>query len=142
MSVLVWDGKILAADKQTTNCNSARRTTKIWREGDKLLAAYGTFTQGMAMRNWVKQGMKPEEFPKAEPDIEAGFWVITKDGVLTFENSPHPIVLEDKYMAEGSGRDFAMGAMAMGANAIKAVEVASKFDIYCGGGVDWLTLGE
>lgn len=40
----------------------------------------------------------------------------------------------------GSGRDFALGALAMGASAYEAVKAAITFDITCGIGVDTLTL--
>ena len=42
--------------------------------------------------------------------------------------------------AIGQGSHFAYGAMAMGASAEQAVEVANKFSIYCGIGVDTYTL--
>lgn len=42
----------------------------------------------------------------------------------------------------GEGRDFAYGALEMGANAIKAVEVASKYCISCGMGIDVLSFEE
>lgn len=44
--------------------------------------------------------------------------------------------------ALGSGREFALGAMAHGADAIGAVKIASSFDVYSGGGVQWLSIGE
>jgi ATP-dependent protease HslVU (ClpYQ) peptidase subunit len=45
-------------------------------------------------------------------------------------------VVEDPFMAWGSGRDFALGAMAMGATAREAVAVACRFNVYCGNGID------
>lgn len=39
-------------------------------------------------------------------------------------------------MAWGSGRDYAMGAMARGANAKEAAEIAMRFDNGCGMGID------
>jgi hypothetical protein len=39
-------------------------------------------------------------------------------------------------MAWGIGCDFALGAMAMGADAVQAVEITNKFSIHCGMGVD------
>jgi hypothetical protein len=45
----------------------------------------------------------------------------------------------DKY-AVGSGSHFALAALEMGVDSIKAVEIASKIDVYSGMGIDSLTL--
>lgn len=42
------------------------------------------------------------------------------------------------FWAAGSGADYAMGAMAAGKDAKEAVEIACRFDINCGLGVDVL----
>ena len=46
------------------------------------------------------------------------------------------------FIAWGSGECFALGAMAMGATAPQAVEVASKFNIQTGGTIRQLSLAE
>lgn len=56
---------------------------------------------------------------------------LTKGGVASFE-AP--------FYADGSGGEYAMGAMAMGANARQAVQVACRFDLASGDGIDTLTL--
>jgi ATP-dependent protease HslVU (ClpYQ) peptidase subunit len=72
-------------------------------------------------------------------DVKATLVVIDRAGTLRrFENGPYPLTYHDEIFACGSGCDFAYGAMAMGADASRAVEVASEFDIYCGRGVDTL----
>lgn len=98
------------------------------------------------MLQWYERGAKPEQFPdfqKKENEF-VGLLVITKDKrVLKYERSPYPMdFTEAGQFAMGSGRDFAYGAMEMGADAIKAVWVASRFDAYCGFGVDVLVPGE
>ncbi len=52
-------------------------------------------------------------------DAESGFWV---DDVWS-----------ERPFAIGSGRDFALAAMDMGATAKEAVEVAARRDVYTGG---------
>lgn len=145
MSVIAWDGKTLAADKQATNGNLRRTTRKIWRDGDRLLAGVGTSSHIEALRSWVMGGLDPGAFPdqcKSE-DMRASLIVITRAGkVVRFENSPFPIEYEDEIYADGSGRDFAYGAMAMGADASRAVEVACKYDVDCGHGIDTLSFDD
>lgn len=145
MSVIVWDGKTLAADRQATSSNLRRTTRKIWRHDDILIAGVGTSMHIEALRNWVMGGLDPESFPdicKAD-DVRACLTVINRAGrIVRFENGPFPVSYEDEIYADGSGRDFAYGAMAMGADARKAVEVASTYDVDCGHGVDTLSFDE
>lgn len=142
MSVIVWDGTTLAADTQCTHQNMKRTMSKIFRHGDKLVAGVGDVRSVSAVRSWLDAGMDPAKFPVLGDDDSSTVWVISKDGLLQFERSPHPLVFADTKLADGSGRDYAMGAMAMGANAIKAVEVACQFDVYCGGEVEWMRLDD
>jgi len=138
MSVIVWDGKTLAADTLATNGNLKRYTTKVWRMGDRLVGGAGTATGIQAMLDWIEGGMKREAFPKEDTSEDSVVvWVVHKNGyVAKFEGGPYPITYHDETWADGSGRDFAYGAMAMGADAAKAVEVACLYDAYCGGKVE------
>lgn len=143
MSVVVWDGKTLAADRQATNGNLRRTMTKITRHGDVLTAGTGTQTSTQAMREWVLAGANPSSFPTEHVDEHTNLWVINRNGtIVKFENAPFGLVYHEKVFAEGSGRDFALGALFMGADAVKAVEAACVYDIYCGGGIDTLSFDE
>lgn len=143
MSVVVWDGTTLAADRQATNSNLRRTMTKISRHGDVLIAGTGTQTSTQAVRSWILDGAHPEKFPHAETDDNTAVWVINRNGtIVKFENSPFGITYLDTVFAEGSGRDFALGAMSMGADAVTAVKVACMYDIYCGGGIDTLSFDD
>lgn len=146
MSIIVWDGKTLAADKQTTNVNLKRpATTKIFRNGDILFAGVGQHQCVRALMEWVEWGMPPASFPKDYMDSSGStaLWIINRNGTIgRVEDGPFVIKQEQPYFADGSGRDFAYGAMAMGADAVKAVEIACQHDIYCGGGIDTLTFDD
>ena len=61
-------------------------------------------------------------------DAESGFWM---DDVWM-----------DRPFAIGSGRDFALAAMDMGASGKEAVEAAAKRDIYTGGTIRTLIIDE
>lgn len=147
MTVIVWDGKTLAADRQHNSGNLRCVVNKLTRHGDMLIGGAGLVTTTQAMTDWIIAGMDRATFPKEfiidEPGQSSPVWVINRNGTIAkFENSPYPMIMQDKTFAEGSGRDFAYGAMAMGADAVKAVEVASLYDIYCGGGVDALSFDD
>lgn len=142
MTIIVWDGKTLAADRLAV-CGTLQRTmTKIHRHGDLLFGGAGVRTTLEAMRAWIMDGCILDKFPPIPKVEDAGshsFWVINRNGtVVKFEDSPYPLKYDDPVFAEGTGRDFAYGALAMGADAVEAVKVACQYDIYCGGGIDIL----
>lgn len=56
--------------------------------------------------------------------------VKTYSGYNQDNDKGHMMLDVGKYMADGSGRDFAVGAMEMGADATDAVHVASRCDVY------------
>lgn len=138
MSVIAWDGKHVAADRQATNADMRRATRKVWRiSGDEIAACTGEEAGGLDMVRWYEMGAAREKFPAAQAtDRWTRLIVFTERGAKVYEQAPEPIILTKPFMAWGSGRDFAMGAMAMGADARRAVQIASKFNIACGMGVD------
>jgi ATP-dependent protease HslVU (ClpYQ) peptidase subunit len=144
MTVIVWDGVTLAADKQATQSDLARRVKKIRRIRGNLVGASGQWDLAQEMFDWFAQGAKRETWPATQrtDDKWVGLLVITPSRkILKYESSPIPIdFTANRRYAFGSGRDFAYGAMEMGADARAAVLAASKFDINCGMGVDTLTL--
>ena len=143
MTVIVWDGKTLAADKQATNSGLKMTCTKLRRVNGCLIGVSGDFDLAQTTVKWFADGADPEKFPKHQEtdDKWVGLVCITPDKrVLKYERSPYPMeYTEMEFFAVGSGRDYALGALAMGADAVTAVEVASRFDNGCGLGVDVLT---
>lgn len=144
MTVIAWDGESLAADRQANESGLRHTTTKIKRiEKGKfkgcLMGAAGSVSQGLVMMSWFESGADPSFFPQYQDsdDTAAQLVVITKDKeILRFDFNPIPIVFHDDKYAIGSGRDLAIGAMAMGADATRAVEVAIQFDTGCGMGIN------
>lgn len=147
MTVIAWDGKTLAADKQATEGGIRQVTTKIklitkGRFKAHMIAGAGLTSQANMLMAWFEAGAEPSTFPKYQEvdDLSAALLVITPDKeILRFDVNPIPTVFYDKTYALGSGREVAIGAMAMGANAVQAVEVASHFCSGCGMGVDSIT---
>lgn len=142
MTVIVWDGKTLAADRQANCCDMPRLTRKMRRAKDgSLLAWTGVESIGLILAEWYDNGCYKSEWPHAQTtDRWARLIVISSVGVIEYEQDPIPFTIQEPKMAWGSGRDFAMGALEMGADAVRAVEIASKYNNLCGFGVDTLTL--
>lgn len=139
MSVIAWDGKTLAADRQASCGGRITTTVKIFSHDDKLIGLIGPHESAHRLYNWILNGMNPISFP-ANLETDGGIptvYVIHKSGhTVKFEDCPYPIVIKDKLWADGGGGDLALGAMAMGATAAEAVEIASKYNVHCGCGVD------
>lgn len=149
MSVVAWDGTTLAADKQVTYGDMACLGKKLFLSDDGLtvMAKVGDSAHGAVMMEWYTEvmaarsaGLEEPEFPKIESyaDSFTILIVATPEGAMYFEQTGmgYPIRVYQGNMAWGSGREFAMGAMVMGASAIDAVGVAIDLDIHCGKGVE------
>ena len=142
MTVIAWDGSVLAADKQATNAGLRMTATKVRKINGCICAASGDWDRAQALFEWFARGAKPENFPEHQKNNDdwVGLVVVHPDNtVVKYERTPYPYQIEDKLFAMGSGRDFALGAMATGANAIQAVHIASRFESGCGMGVDYMT---
>jgi len=138
MTVIAWDGKTLAADRQGTSGNLIRKVTKIDRMGNNLVAFAGDLVYGHMLMHWMRGGGEPADWPK-QPGEEnwCALTVVTRVCILHYCGVHIPAVFPlGVHFADGVGRDFALGAMAAGADARRAVEIASELDTSCGGGVD------
>lgn len=143
MTIIVWDGKTLAADKRAVNAGyTGGVVTKIHRWAGGLCAFAGDYDLGMAMVQWLRGGCKLSEYPaRQRTEDNATFFVIHRDGRFErYEREPIPLPFENLPQCTGSGRDYAYAAIYMGADARRAVEVACHFDSGCGNGIDTLTL--
>lgn len=145
MSVVVWDGKTLAADRQVSDGSMVRTTTKIraiktGKFKGHLIGAVGATATANLMMDWYEAGANPSHFPyeyAKSSEMGASLIVITQDKeIWRFDHLPVPIIMEDDEYATGSGRDFAYGAMSMGADAVQACEVACTHSTECGVAID------
>jgi len=143
MTVIVWDGYRLAADKRATSNGNRRTITKIRRHGHELLGFSGDLCQALTLQQWYMDGAIPHEFPKQCEEGNQTLVVIgAKREIMCYVACPYPEVYEESYHAWGSGRDYALAAMFLGQNAIEAVRIASHFQVDCGDGYDVLPHGE
>lgn len=142
MTVIVWDGYTLAADKRCVYGGMINTVTKIWRVGDQLIGGAGEFGLVEEMKCWIEAGAKPAEFPAPQrTDGWAAMIAIDANGARLYEKTPMPIRYDQGMpVTLGSGRDFARAVLHLGHDAVYAVEVASALCNSCGNGVDVLTL--
>lgn len=137
MSVIAFDGRYLAADSQGTCAGARLVATKLFRLGNgDILGFTGDRELGLRLKDLWWEGRMLSDWPDFQKgDDWCRLVIATKGKVFTTEKQPVLMPLESPYYAWGSGRDFALGAMAAGADAVRAVEAACTHSIECGGAV-------
>lgn len=145
MSVIAWDGKTIAADTMQVCADMRSAASKLMRvhtlAGFDVIGWCGDNEQGLLLARWYQEGADPGKWPEFQKtDSWTRLVVASRAGLSFFEKLPVAQVVRDPYMAFGSGRDYAMGAMAMGATAAQAVECAIKHCISTGGTVQSFAL--
>lgn len=140
MSVIAWDGRVLAADKASTDNGLVRSTTKIRCLPDgTLIGSVGDVATGNLLEHWYQDGSDVTAYPDKE--MKCNLVVIKPDGkVWLYDGGPYPELIEEKIFAMGTGRTLAIGAMEAGASAEWAVKIACRWDSGCGIGVTSLNL--
>lgn len=139
MSVIVWDGKTLAADRQGMSAELRILIIKMRQLSDGTILAWtGNHECGLAMARWYEEGARPEQLPASQnkDDWSRLIVLLPNRKLITYEQYGEPQEVLDCPTAFGAGRDFAIGALAMGADARKAVEIACQFSVVCGFGVE------
>lgn len=142
MTVIAWDGKTLAADRQSTFGYVQASTTKLrWIDADTMFAACGPHSgQCRELFRWfTEQKMCPEDYPTGN---KSDALVIRRTGrddkhprCMYYEaGCSTPVQIESPFFAIGSGAEYAMATMLLEHDAIKAVNVASVLSKSCGQG--------
>lgn len=144
MTVIAWDGRTLAGDRQSTFGAARSSTTKVRRlRNGFLFGAAGNSATCREMGAWIESGCRPDAFPQAQRahDTYADCIVIDKHRQCwAYQMSPTPVLIESRFFAFGAGSDFAMAAMHLGHRARVAVEVAIALCPSCGGEIDEIDL--
>lgn len=108
---------------------------------DALAAGAGTVSFSRSVIEWLNMGAPADNKPEMPgPDDSFTVLVVTEAGLFTYVDSLTPVALGQLQWALGSGGEYALGAMAAGASAKRAVEIACALDVSSGMGVDTLTL--
>ena len=144
MTVIAWDGKTLCTDQQANDGSMKWEAEKAWYITNKatgkicIVTGVGTLGDIIQLRDWFASGM--ETALDITPNM-AELIVIDDEGLCVFsgEKTYSPVRLKAP-MAFGHGREYAMGAMAMGANASEAVVIANEYSLHCGKGVACYTI--
>lgn len=140
MSTVVYKDGDLASDSKAyggKGMPSPGLKNKARRLQDGTRVGVVTAIVGMAERftAWLEAGADPAAWGQGDADLRA--LVIRPDGGLyLYDDSLWPSgPIKSARYAIGSGSEYAMAAMLMGADIVRAVEVAAELDPHTGGPV-------
>ena len=130
MTTIVYANGVMAADRQlTSNGRRGLEVTKIFRnEAGDLAGVCGNATSITKLQAWFLDG----EAEKLEIDEDSEVLVVRVDGTFEIHVEDGWFASHGEYIAQGSGCEFAMGALAAGANVIEALRAAAKHDVHTG----------
>jgi hypothetical protein len=143
MTTVVYRDGVLASDTAVFDrgcyCGEA---TKITRGPDGTIGGCaGALAVLSRFLGWIESGCEGEPPSIPENEDSECLWV-TPDGLVWWLGpNSRPTTLQGKYFAIGSGFRIAVGALAMDATAIRAVEVCADLDSSTRRPIQTLTLG-
>lgn len=145
MTTAAFDGRFMAADTQGDNNGLFMPTKKIYRAEGFTFAGAGRSDQLVRFYRKIKEMNFAEILAHGHPDYDDedhvfGAIIVPKGNPKLAHYMAGSVWLriERDFHAIGSGRDFAIAAMACGKTALQAVEIACQFDTNTGGEVDWV----
>ena len=151
MTVVVWDGKTLATDRQANDGYMKWEAEKAWyvrrsiehaempshKSVYYIVSGVGTLGSILKMRDCFKSHGDLSTL-EIQPN-SAELIVVSSKGLTVWSSNGTSVELSAP-MAFGEGREYALGAMAMGATASEAVQIANEYSLHCGKGVSCYTL--
>lgn len=140
MSTIAWDGQFLVSDRQSTLSDMKLSVSKIavFPEQGKAVGWVASHESGLSLVDWYHEGADSVTYPAYQRDehLWCRFIVATSERCFFYEHLPVIQLVNSRFGAWGSGMCYAIAAMEAGANAIEAVKIACKYDIYSGMGID------
>lgn len=140
MTTIAYRNGVLAGDTRVTSDDTILPgwERKVFRLPDGgLFASADDVEGGELLLRAMRKGHPPPRLPENE-HVDA--ILIKPDGKMFFYEGNIWIRYRAPYCAIGTGRPYALGAMARGASAIDAVRIGMKFDAHSGGRVQSLRL--
>lgn len=151
MTTIAYVGGIMAAD---TLMSRGREITtgakKIFATGHYLIGFSGSYGVIPALLEFLKDGEGATDgdatlFHKVwadKPDFAEEFCVllVNRHGTVFYGGDTPPVIVARPFEAIGTGAQFAIGSMAYGAGAKRAVKIAAGLDAFTGGEVISLSL--
>lgn len=151
MTTIAWDGVTLAADRQVTTHRGFRippgsGMTKIFRHSDYLIGFAGIVEhweryRRHALTRSLAQILEDNLPPEARlEESQFDVLIIGFDSQVYTDTGGLIVPSTANFTAIGSGAECAIGALAAGARAERAVAIAARYDTQTGEAIDLLRL--
>jgi len=128
MTTIVWDGKKIASDSRSCSGGliDPGVCRKLFSNKNTTSGIAGDYAQALSVMRWMSEGRDPDSEPDfLEPEYEV---LMIRNGTgYFFSGELHGYEVSAPF-ALGTGREVALGAIAAGASARKAVEAACRLD--------------
>lgn len=139
MTTIVYRDGVLAGDT-LVSMNGGRygQASKVFRGDDGVIGgAAGDLSGVDVLGRWIAGGSgdRPSDYSGDVSGI-----VVYPSGQILVWDGRHMRPIRAQFVSEGSGWQFAFGAMAMGADAVRALEVAMQYDTGTGGEIEVVRL--
>jgi ATP-dependent protease HslVU (ClpYQ) peptidase subunit len=134
MTTIAWRGSILAADSALTCGTTLGAATKLLRMRG---VAYGFAGDFAAIRQFIDAVSAGHDPLKIRIKGQFDCLMLRPEGCYLMQSNSYPILWEGEFWAIGTGSDYALGAMATGATAKRAVQIASIFDPNTAPPIQW-----
>ncbi len=129
-TIAVRDG-IMAADSAIVDGGiCVGSVPKLHRISCGVMGGAGKWSEVLMFRDWLDEcGPDPKTFPDKIRDTDTSVLLLCKDGRLLCLEGRSQWEIDAPYQAIGTGFQIALGAMAAGASAERAVEIACDLDV-------------
>lgn len=128
MTTIACNKTTIVADTLLSEGHLAMKGTKIYRLKDCIVGCSGDWNDGIKFVEWFKNKRKK----KPELESFSALMVTNKQEIIYWDEDLVPNYIEETEWTIGSGRDFALGALAYGASLEEAVTIATRLDVYSG----------
>lgn len=129
MTTIAYRDGIMAGDTALTDRGTyCGEHQKVFARDGALMGVCGCLGEVAKLRDWFMDGA--EGAPPAFDDNDSEALLVSGDGVVEWIGHPSKrMVVTGEMHAIGSGFKIALGAMAAGATASRAIEIACDLDI-------------
>lgn len=139
MTVIAFDGHVLAGDRKATfggTPNASRKVHRVVKDG--TVGLFGFSGSGSFCRAYLHYLRTDERWTEPRGEYTWTVLCVGADGMVwqRTDNACGWEPVGRRQWAIGSGADYALGAMAAGKTAREAVLIAARLDNSCGLGVD------
>lgn len=146
MTTIIVTQDFIAGDGLARNGHDrtlSRSVSKVRTQAGRVYALSGSAAIFDPLIDWHSTGADVEKVPKCSDQISWSLVALNPDGTLDLYTKDAPYADRNELpFALGSGGDYALGAIAAGADVRRAIEIAALYDTNTGGDIQVVNIAE